>query len=342
MKTMKLFKTVTLVIIFATALFAKVWTVDNKSGSVADFTQIYSAAAAVESGDTIYVHSSNGVYGYTQLDKKLYIFGPGYFLSENSGLQADPRPAVTNGFQFNAGSAGSVVSGFEIRSTGYEYYNINILTDSIYIKRNKITSDNMSAMIYIESGYSNIVISGNYLYDSKANRILFTIKTNCNNIRINNNYFEDDTDCIVVQGSSSVEAWNNIFNGNVTMSNSVFYNNILMNGSFSGTNNVEDIHHNLGDADLFNTNYNNQNNIVMTTVFVDSGSVSTDGDWQLRSGSPAIGAGLDGVDCGMFGGSTPYVLSGIPAIPSIYYFIAPGSASGTEGLQVEIKARANK
>jgi len=80
----------------------------------------------------------------------------------------------------------------------------------------------------------------------------------------------------------------------------------------------------------------------MTTVFVDSGSVSTDGDWQLRSGSPAIGAGLDGVDCGMFGGSTPYVLSGIPAIPSIYYFIAPGSASGAEGLQVEIKARANK
>ncbi|GAB4372155.1 MAG: hypothetical protein Kow0042_15340 [Calditrichia bacterium] len=115
----------------------------------------------------------------------------------------------------------------------------------------------------------------------------------------------------------------------------------MMNGTFSGTNSPANINHNIGDANQFGTLYGNQVNVPMNTVFVDSGSVSTDGDWQLRSGSPAIGAGLNGEDCGMFGGTTPYILSGIPAIPTIYFFVAPSSASGTQGLQVQIKAKSN-
>ena len=39
---------------------------------------------------------------------------------------------------------------------------------------------------------------------------------------------------------------------------------------------------------------------AITTVFISS--ESTDGQYQLKNGSPAKGAGLDGVDCGMFGG----------------------------------------
>ena len=55
-------------------------------------------------------------------------------------------------------------------------------------------------------------------------------------------------------------------------------------------------------------------NVAMADVFADyEGSLdfSTDGKWQLKDGSPAIGAGMDGVDCGAFGGITPYILSGI-------------------------------
>ena len=53
----------------------------------------------------------------------------------------------------------------------------------------------------------------------------------------------------------------------------------------------------------------------MATVFVDySGTLgkSDDAKWKLKAGSPAIGAGVSGVDCGVFGGVTPYVLSGVP------------------------------
>jgi hypothetical protein len=68
---------------------------------------------------------------------------------------------------------------------------------------------------------------------------------------------------------------------------------------------------------------------------------SNDGIFQLKAGSPAIGAGVGGVDMGLFGGSDPYVLSGLPAIPAIWFISAPSSGSGASGLQVQIKAKSH-
>ncbi len=85
----------------------------------------------------------------------------------------------------------------------------------------------------------------------------------------------------------------------------------------------------------------NQSNVDMTTVFVGEEGNSTDGQYQLKQGSPAIGAGYDGEDCGAFGGATPYILSGLPAIPAIYFFISPAVGSSATGLSVQIKAKAH-
>ncbi|MFH0882855.1 MAG: right-handed parallel beta-helix repeat-containing protein, partial [bacterium] len=70
------------------------------------------------------------------------------------------------------------------------------------------------------------------------------------------------------------------------------------------------------------------------------GTGSTDSQWQLAVDSPAEGVGVGGVDCGMFGGNDPYVLSGIPPIPTITHFFAPSTASQASGLNVELKAKA--
>jgi len=78
----------------------------------------------------------------------------------------------------------------------------------------------------------------------------------------------------------------------------------------------------------------------MTTVFVGSTGQSTDGQWQLKEGSPAIGAGLSGEDCGMFGGNTPYHLSGLPNIPSIYKLSMPSTSNGNT-LPVTISVKTN-
>ena len=337
MKTQNFISIIALIIIFTATAYATVWTVDNKSGGIADFTEIQAAHDAAWAGDTIYVHSSGSSnYGAVTVTKQLYIIGPGYFLDENSNTQVDTRPAICQRFDFNSGSEGSVLTGLTTDQYGVD---ININVNNIIIKRN--TCAEHTASISIKYGLSNIIITGNYFSNTHTGAgNVVSIGEDCNNIQISNNYFSNNNDySIKANSSSSIEVWNNVLAGKVEIHNSHFHNNILMTGTFSGTNSPADINHNIGDADQFGTANGNQENVSMNTVFLLSGS--TDGQWQLKGGSPAIGAGLSGEDCGMFGGTTPYILSGLPAIPTIYFFVAPGSASGTEGLQVQIKAKSN-
>ena len=80
----------------------------------------------------------------------------------------------------------------------------------------------------------------------------------------------------------------------------------------------------------------------MSEVFVDfagNQGYSTDERWQLKSGGLASGAGENGIDCGMFGGSAPYILSGLPPVPRIYEAIISTSGSSVSGLPVIIKVK---
>ena len=67
-------------------------------------------------------------------------------------------------------------------------------------------------------------------------------------------------------------------------------------------------------------------------LFIDNG-------YELAPGSPAIGTGVNGGDCGVFSydtGGYPYVLSGMPAIPAIYEATVESIVGST--LPVTIKA----
>ena len=75
----------------------------------------------------------------------------------------------------------------------------------------------------------------------------------------------------------------------------------------------------------------------MSSVFLASGT--SDGIWQIDPAGPAAGTGTFGIDIGMFGGITPYILSGIPEIPTIYQFYGPSNASQTLQIQAKIKSR---
>lgn len=67
----------------------------------------------------------------------------------------------------------------------------------------------------------------------------------------------------------------------------------------------------------------------------------------LKAGSPALAAGLTvgtvvTPDCGAFGATDPYKLSGIPNIPSIYTLTVPVSIpAGTNSMNVTISTRNN-
>jgi hypothetical protein len=85
----------------------------------------------------------------------------------------------------------------------------------------------------------------------------------------------------------------------------------------------------------------------MSTVFVGAGEgISQDGQWKLRQGSPAIGAGFGStsgspIDAGMYGGQASYVLSGMPPVPSIYFFENQPIGSNTDPIDVTVKVKSN-
>jgi hypothetical protein len=310
---------------------AKIWRVNN-TGLPADFTTIQAAhdAATVAAGDTLHIEPSTVSYGALVSTKKLIIIGPGYFLNENTNQQANPTTAIISSFSLNEGSGGTVISGLSITATSH------IRTGNTTISRNYI-----GGYLYLsrDYSYSNVLISGNYLLgnievDGDSGETLIT------NVLIVNNLLPR----IILGNQFSGVVANNVFGttsggSNFIVKNNIFttsFNELAFNGSYNTiSNNLS------AAANGLPTGNGNQNGVNMTTVFVGATGNSTDGQWQLKEGSPAKGAGLSGEDCGMFGGNTPYHLSGLPATPSIYLLTAPASSNGPS-LTVTISVKTNK
>ncbi len=93
---MKILKFLVMVLVVSASVLAKTWTVSNRPGS--NFATLSSAVASgsVLAGDTILVTGAATSYAGFTISKKLTIIGPGYFLGENTGLQADTNAAKIN------------------------------------------------------------------------------------------------------------------------------------------------------------------------------------------------------------------------------------------------------
>jgi len=329
MQFSKLFFIVSVLIVFSISTNATVWTVDSNPGNhAANFTDVQAAHDAAADGDTIYISGFSGYYPNVTISKKMYIFGPGYYLNENDSTQANTYAATLSVVRFDPGSENSVITGCRLIA--------HIYTDSITIKRNYIYRDPYYA-IYLENNASNINITQNYI-NSNYNAISFN--ANHNNINISNNYITSGSlTRWCINGSSdctNIIVENNILYGAVTLYNATISNNIFRDGTYTG-NASNTIVNNICSATQFDTTGNNQQNVVMSSVFVASGT--TDGQWQIDPAGPAAGAGTFGTDIGMFGGITPYILSGIPEIPTVYFFYGPSNASQTLQIQTKIKSR---
>ena len=323
--------------------YGKTWKV---GGLVPDFQTLQEAndSSEVMDEDMILVHGGLLSYGDLTLTKNLKIYGPGYFLDENPQTQMNLQSAKTGRIIFNSGSEGAIISGLEIQGSSNRGISINV--NNITITRNYIhvanTGSSSDYVVESDDDLTNISITQNFIQNtaSSGNSSIDTIEIGDNNssILISNNFISSSAPTAKVincPNVSSSSILNNVLLGGVEGKGITFINNVLRSGDFA-VNGV--VQYNICNADQLPDDGTNKLNIDIETVFV--GGDSPDGQWQVSEVGPAKGMGFNGQDIGMFGGDSPYVLSGIPTIPSVYELGVSGPTNGSI-LSVTIKAKSN-
>jgi len=344
---------------------------NQATGVQTQHTTLQAAVTAAQNGDIIYLYPSSVSYGNATINKKLTIIGPGYNVQQNPslGINTFVSNAILGDITYAAGSNDGIITGCDIN-----YMVLNGQTN-IWISRNKIRN-----RIYL-ANTSNILVEGCYFElitgsgcngsSTDGNWGNISANTNNNSLVIRNNLFFARTDyshncginCgstptsidnIVMGSSSNAIIENNVFRDHCHFSNSIVRNNIFLSTgqtNCSGYNNST-IQNNGGNFFENNVLVANQGglgpsniiNVPEANIFSGwptQGAFTFDDRFKLKAGSPAIGAGYGGVDCGAFGGATPYKLSGIPFIPLVYQINAPTSGSAASGINVNVKVRAS-
>jgi len=336
--------------------YAKIWIVDNNGGSrIADFTTIQAAHDGAADGDTLYVMGSPIMYEILTCEKMLVLIGPGYYLGENLNTQMNNNSATISSISFITGAEGSIIQGLRINTQ------ITVAESNITIKRNhcRIASQNTSGII-LSNGASGCLITQNIISGgnsgaSGANAIGVTSEQHLSNIIISNNIITGYASVLIQLHETSAIFKNNTILGigGININNSSIYNCIYIipknfGGSFGGYGQSNSIFNCVFSIKISTNNVPSDfpncifdENLELSDLFVGITGNSNDGQYQLKEGSPAIGAGLNGADCGAFGGANPYVLSGMPPIPAIYEADIATTGSIDDGLPVKIKVKAH-
>lgn len=324
---------------------AKVWRVNNTANSRPDFISLQAAVAnaSVVNDDTVYIEGSVTPYNSTfTMNKRLVVISTGYFLSGatgNTGLQANPNTALEHSAIFlDSLASGSKFLGFAQGGSGFFY--INPGTDNVTLERSQVQ------LYFSGSASSNFVRLSNWT----VNKCYITywqwpVAFYAENLSLTNCILTG-TNQIVAGNIISALVRNNLFyNVPVIYGNSYFTNNILVT-NLTVDLSLSTVKNCIATGNLLPAGSGNQNSVSQNNLIVGPTGNSTDGQFQLKAGSPALGAGetVSGItpDCGPFGTSDPYRLSGIPPIPTIYSLTVPVSVpSSNTSMTITVSARSN-
>lgn len=324
---------------------ATIWRLNNNPAVDADFRTFSEAQEAAEAGDTIFIEGnglSNHYGNIITITKKLVIIGPGYFLNENDSLSANQLPARVGSITIEASAGGTEIYGMYIQVVN-TYAHLNIKASNVIVARNYCVADNNNNFIILAANVQNITIAQNFVFQIQtssvgiiASNLLISNNFVGNKISLNSNSNGVIVNNLIRLGLYDVhnsQIKNNIVydsDGNVNMlsqnnSNNYIAYNLVKYGSIAGV---------VGPGNVAN--------VDMSEVFLGyptMGTYSNDSRWHLKPDGPAIAAGENGIDCGMFGGSAPYKLSGIAPVPIVYKAMIPTSGSTTGGLPVILKIK---
>lgn len=320
---------------------AKIWRVNNNTGVTADFTTAQAAHNAANVGDTLHFESSPDDYGALVITKRLVIIGLGDFLGSNPGFQFAPSNARLSTVRlFRAGANNTVITG--IRTS-------TITLDSV---TNGATITNCYAgAVQIQSS-PNTIVSRNYIVSGVTIGVYGALKsTNC---IINNNITGNIS--VSVDGANNGNGSASITNNTIiltiassTLVNVTFSNNISSVGGFTFINST--INNNVFGENFYTvvngstTNQISSGNgnlfsVLPNTNFVGpyTGLTGVDSTFKLKPTSPALTAGVSGLQCGAFGNVAPYRLGLQPAIPSIYQLVVPGLVGNSMNVTISTKS----
>jgi hypothetical protein len=329
---------------FAANANAKVWRVNNTPGVTADFTNtdLAVASASVVNGDTIHVEASATTYAGFTLKKKLVFIGTGYFLSganANSGLQANGNATVISTVYIDTLCSGSQFMGLTLNiSPNFQGASDNGAgTDNLTFTRCNLN-------FFQSYGYTNTnnIMTGlvfNKCYIQGLSLAVYRAQ----NSEFTNNIFSGALDLSNVFNLNNLVR-NNVFRSAITMYSGYFSNNIITGTTLTLTNVT--IRNNISTGTNLPAGSGNINSATDAALFQGLTGNSTDGQWRLKTGSPAFGAGetLSAItpDCGAFGTADPYVLSGIPPIPTIYLLTVPATiATSATTMPITISTKSN-
>ena len=339
MKLNILYKTMAAAVIFIfqmTAMHAlNIITVDNANTNAADYTSLQDAINAASGGDVIYVQPSSTTYGDINVTKPLTIIGRSW----NEGGY------ITYTNTFNIKSSNVSVKGLHIQN------GLNIEPASSTPISNISVKDSRTGVVQI--GYSNPVSNVTLQGNSHNDRIYQY--AHATNLIVMNNY--------IVGGIFSHHAENLLYTQNIMyqgglynlgdvnsilqVSNSMFFGgyyygtNVHTQGRFKAQNCLtwSDYYGTLNFANAGNP-LNSVENCILSTNPQLVQYLEIDG-LQLAPGSPAIGAGLEGKDIGIY---QDYAFSweGNPVgYPTLTIDSAPSSASAGTDLEVTVTAEAH-
>lgn len=302
-----------------------------------DYADLQAAHNASAAGDTILLYPGNWTATFS---KKIVLIGYGYYTDQNQNLQVITGTSSTQ-VTLNTGSDNSIftgLNGLTINNTAS-----NATVAGIVISRCDIL------ILLGSKTYNNWQVTQSVMglnAGSYGGLLTNWLVSNCILNKYSNAAY---TFYMTSSSSQSCLFTNNICtdynvnfgNANVVCQNTIFL--VYREGGVAATyqNNISDNNWVLPNG---NGNQNLSTSTMNSNVFVGyatQGSYTDDSRWVLKAGSPAIGTGTGGVDCGIYGGSNPYKLSGIPAIPAFYKLTAPSVNTSGNPYTITFSVRSN-
>lgn len=310
--------------------------VNNTPGIDADYSDLQEAITNAGEGDIIYIESSGIPYtGSYHVDEPyMTLIGPGYFLSMNDSTQANKSPVKIENLYVDESATGTIVMGIMVDELYVNAGNVKITRNHIY--RVNVSHSSSATDLNLYCNYITYMV---YVYDGKIS-----------SGSIYNNIFKTSQRAISCGENSSMNIYNNVFDVyyggtvlgvvNANIKNNIIYNSFYNYQPFIDANPAlgNNVEHNVICQQELTQFPNNVWDVAIEDVIVYT-TGGPEKKYLLPSGSPAIGAGENGVDCGIFGTNTPYVFSGLPPLPHIFESEIPMTGTASGGLPVHIKAK---